>query len=380
MNLKGECKMKKSKFSIISMLVMSMFIIGACGASGGSKDSSNNNSEYETAMREGKQNIGNQNYSEAETAFNEALNAKSKDATATTYLEQTKNYQAAEAAYKKGELAEAKTQVEKVTAETKGSNDLVKAGKKLATMIETLTTQKANYQKLYDDSQAQYNAGKLNEAAGTIDELLAKDLSNELFTELKTKATNLKTEINQAQAEKVKEEQAIVPNSKYKKERNSELIGKEFATATGLDIKTASDDQIAEWLSKQESTVVASNTATTTDSSATDSSANASSSASSADSTDSSTSSDNSVVLTDPETIKVIQAVEKMTGISSSENQYYVTKSSGDVYQVEIRRDHTVGDTEISNMVGMFEYTTSTNSLSKMDPITGDYNPFQKLN
>ncbi|MGX7420486.1 hypothetical protein ACWOFR_17065 [Carnobacterium gallinarum] len=372
--------MKKSKFSIISMLVMSMFIIGACGASGGSKDSSNNNSEYETAMREGKQNIGNQNYSEAETAFNEALNAKSKDATATTYLEQTKNYQAAEAAYKKGELAEAKTQVEKVTAETKGSNDLVKAGKKLATMIETLTTQKANYQKLYDDSQAQYNAGKLNEAAGTIDELLAKDLSNELFTELKTKATNLKTEINQAQAEKVKEEQAIVPNSKYKKERNSELIGKEFATATGLDIKTASDDQIAEWLSKQESTVVASNTATTTDSSATDSSANASSSASSADSTDSSTSSDNSVVLTDPETIKVIQAVEKMTGISSSENQYYVTKSSGDVYQVEIRRDHTVGDTEISNMVGMFEYTTSTNSLSKMDPITGDYNPFQKLN
>lgn len=370
--------MKKNKFSIVAMLVMGMFIIGACGANG-TTDSSKSDG-YDTAMQEGKKEISKQNYSEAEKAFNEALDAKAKDTAATTYLQQTQSYIAADDAYQKGELTEAKTQVEKVTAEAKGSKDLVTAGKKLATKIDTLATQQTDYQKLYDDSQAQYTAGKLNEAAGTIDLLLAKDLSNAVFSDLKAKATTLKDEINQAQAEKAKEEEAIVPDSKYKKERNSELIGKDFAAATGLDIKTASDDQIATWLAQRESDSAASQSSADSSANQSSSASSDSSAAASSSTADTSSSADSSVVTPTYTDADIVQAVEKITGISSADNEYYVTKENDDVYQVEIRHSHTVGDTEISNMVGMFEYTISTKALTKLDPITGNYNPFQKIN
>lgn len=361
--VRGEWKMKtkKSRFSLMLVLVMSIFVISACGNESNGASSSRGN-EYDTAMREGKQSIAEKDYAGAEEAFNEALGFKEKDAVATTFLNQTKDYIAAENKYTNGKLEEAKVAVEKVVTEKNGSKDLVKVGKELETKINKFETQQKEYQALYDSSQKQFDAGKLDDAAGTIEELLAKDLSNSLFADLKQQATELKTKINQAQAAKVKEEQAIVPDSKYKTERNSELAGKEFTAATGKDIKTATDEEIAAWLATKNATQSSGTTAT-------DSSANAESS---------STDSSQPEVSLDTEKNNVLTAVEQLTGLSSQDNQYYITKESADLFQVEIRHAHTVDGTEISNMVGMFQYTPSTKGLTKMDPITGAYAPYKK--
>lgn len=340
---------------------MSIFIISACGNESNGASSSKDN-EYDTAMREGKQAIAQKDYDGAEQAFNEALGFKEKDSVATTFLNQTKEYVDAENKFTDGKLADAKISVEKVITEKKGSKDLVKVGKELETKINKFETQQTEYQALYDSSKQQFDAGKLDEAAGTIEELLGKDLSNSLFADLKQKATELKTEINQAQATKVKNEQAIVPDSKYKTERNSDLAGKEFNAATGKDIKTATDEEIAAWLVEKNATQ--SSGATVTDSSATAGS--------------STTDSSQPEVSLDTEKNNVLTAVEQITGLNSQDNQYYITKESADLFQVEIRHAHTVDGTEISNMVGMFQYIPSTKGLTKMDPITGAYVPFKK--
>ena len=354
-------KAKKSRFSLMFVLVMSIFIISACGNESGDASSSKGN-EYDTAMREGKQAITEKDYPGAEEAFNEALGFKEKDAVATTFLNQTKDYIAAENKYTNGKLEEAKVAVEKVVTEKNGSKDLVKVGKELETKINKFETQQKEYQALYDSSQKQFDAGKLDDAAGTIEELLAKDLSNSLCADLKQQATELKTKINQAQAAKVKEEQVVVPDSKYKTERNSELAGKEYTDATGKDIKTATDEEIAAWLATKNATQSSETTAT-------DSSASAESS---------STDSSQPEVSLDTEKNSVLTAVAEMTGLLSEENQYYITKENADLFTVEIRHAHTVDGTEISNMLGMFQYTPSTKGLTKMDPMTGDYVPYKK--
>ncbi|MEG1370646.1 MAG: hypothetical protein RSC67_06925, partial [Carnobacterium sp.] len=113
-------KTKKSRFSLMFVLVMSIFVISACGNESNGASSSKGN-EYDTAMREGKQSIAEKDYAGAEEAFNEALGFKEKDAVATTFLNQTKDYIAAENKYTNGKLEEAKVAVEKVVTEKNGS-------------------------------------------------------------------------------------------------------------------------------------------------------------------------------------------------------------------------------------------------------------------
>lgn len=224
-------------------------------------------------------------------------------------------------------------------------------------------TAEAVYQKMYDDSLAQFEAGKLDEAAGSIETLLQNDLSD--YSELKEKAAKLKTEINSAQAEKAKADEtaAMLENSAYKTERTSDLAATEFEAATGKDIKTVSDDEIKTWLAEKDA---AANSATesseTTDTSAASSAASSSSAA--------------PTMSADEERTAVLNEVVSKTGISPEDNQFYVTKNDDGLYQVEIRHAHEVEGVEISNMVGMFQYDLTNKTLMKMDPLTGEYIPY----
>ena len=207
------------------------------------------------------------------------------------------------------------------------------------------------YNKMYTDGLAQYDAEKYDEAAGTIGLLLQNDLSE--YDEIETKATNLKEDITLAQAQKAKADEAtaLIENSTYKTERTSDLAAEEFSTATGKDIKTASDDEIGSWLTEK------------------DAAAKEAADKASQETTE-------ATPTPEEELNTVLNEVVSITGISPEDNQFYATKTTEQIYTIEIRHSHEVDGVGISNMVGMFEYDLATKELKKMDPLTGEYSVF----
>lgn len=223
------------------------------------------------------------------------------------------------------------------------------------------------YRSNYEASLAQFENGKLDEAAGSIELVLENDLSD--YPELKTQATELKTKINAAQAEKVKSDETatLLENSKYKTERVSELAGTEFKAATGQDIKNASDEMIKNWLIEKEAAEkeTTENSTPSSSGSVEGSSENASSSSVSSEK--------EPVISAEEERNMVLDKIVSLTGISAKDNQFYASKEDETNYQVEVRHAHEVDGVGISNMVGMFKYDLSTETLMKMDPLTGEY-------
>ncbi|MBM6615994.1 hypothetical protein JTF06_13965 [Desemzia sp. RIT804] len=218
------------------------------------------------------------------------------------------------------------------------------------------------YQNMYDDSLILFESGKYSEAGGTIDLLLQNDLSE--YADLEAKAQELRAEISSAQVESIKEEPTyeLVENSAYKAERNSVLISQEYADATGNDILEASDEEIETWLANKEQEMNQSEDN------------QSQSSSESTESTESEESGSTETVLTpEEEEIFVLEQVIALTGISPENNQFFTSKLNEDTYQVEIRNSHEVDGVEISNMVGMFEYSLSTEEVKKMNPVTGEY-------
>ncbi|MGB7460654.1 MAG: hypothetical protein WA887_07245 [Carnobacterium jeotgali] len=202
------------------------------------------------------------------------------------------------------------------------------------------------YNEIYADGLAQYEAGKYDEAAGTIGLLLQNDLSE--YSEIETKATSLSEDITLAQAEAAKADEAtaLIEKSAYKTERTSDLAAAEFSKATGKDIKTVSDDEIDSWLTDKEAAVAESSKETTTK------------------------------ATPEEEVNAALDKIVELTGISPEDNQFYATKKDEQTYTVEIRHSHEVDGVGISNMVGMFEYNLATKELKKMDPLTGEYAVF----
>ena len=202
------------------------------------------------------------------------------------------------------------------------------------------------YNEIYADGLAQYEAGKYDEAAGTIGLLLQNDLSE--YSEIETKATSLSEDITLAQAEAAKADEAtaLIEKSAYKTERTSDLAAAEFSKATGKDIKTVSDDEIDSWLTDKEAAVAESSKETTTK------------------------------ATPEEEVNAALDKIVALTGISPEDNQFYATKKDEQTYTVEIRHSHEVDGVGISNMVGMFEYNLATKELKKMDPLTGEYAVF----
>ena len=217
------------------------------------------------------------------------------------------------------------------------------------------------YQNMYDDSLVLFESEKYSEAGGTIDLLLQNDLSE--YPDLEAKAQELRDEISSVQVETIKEEPTyeLVENSAYKDERNSVLISQEYANDTGNDILEVSDEEIETWLaSKEQETsqpeISQSQSSESTESTETEESESA-----------------EPALTPEEEEIFVLEQVIAQTGISPENNQFFTSKLDDDTYQVEIRNSHEVDGVEISNMVGMFEYTLSAEQVKRMNPVTGEY-------
>lgn len=223
------------------------------------------------------------------------------------------------------------------------------------------------YQNMYDDGLILFESEKYSEAGGIIDLLLQNDLSE--YADLEAQAQELREKISSAQVETIKEEPTyeLVENSAYKDERNSVLISEDYMKATGKSIMEASDEEIETWLASKEQE--------TSQPEVNQSQSNSESeSTESSESTETEESESTEPALTpEEEEVFVLEQVVALTGISPENNQFFTSKLDEDTYQVEIRNSHEVDGVEISNMVGMFEYTLSTNEVEKMNPVTGEY-------
>lgn len=228
------------------------------------------------------------------------------------------------------------------------NNAATSSSQEVESSVET-TQSESVYQNMYDESLVLYESGKYSEAGGTLELLLQNDLSE--YEELETKALELKEKITAAQVETAKEEPVneVVEDSEYKDERNSVLVSQEYSDETGKDIATVSDEELASWLTEKEETK---QTETVTEESE---------------------SASESEMTAEEEEIYVLDQVIAQTGISPAENQFFTSKIGEDTYQVEIRHSHEVDGVEISNMIGMFEYSLSEDQVKRMNPVTGEY-------
>ena len=218
------------------------------------------------------------------------------------------------------------------------------------------------YQNMYDDSLVLFESEKYSEAGGIIDLLLQNDLSE--YADLEAKAQELRDEISSAQVETIKEEPTyeLVENSAYKDERNSVLISQDYTNDTGNNILEASDQEIETWLASKEQETNQPEVS------------QSESSSESTESTETEESESAETALTpEEEEIFVLEQVIALTGISPEDNQFFTSKLNEDTYQVEIRNSHEVDGVEISNMVGMFEYSMSKEEVKRMNPVTGEY-------
>lgn len=267
--------------------------------------------------------------------------------------------------------------------------------------------QKTAYQNMYRDSQDLYGDEKYDEAAGNIDMLLQNDLTD--YPDLKADAEALKEKITTAQTEETVQDDTydLMEKSDYKAERKSVITGEAFTKETGKNIKMASDKEIKQWITKQETAAAHTEVENTQVNKASEESKESKESKESAvdqkqdtaektetessqkdnpaDKKDSSTASSASTS-TQEETMTleeeqnyVLDKVVEKTGISPSDNQFFATKENETTYQIEIRHAHEVDGVEISNMVGMFKYDLSSDSLTKMDPVSGKYETYTPI-
>ena len=277
------------------------------------------------------------------------------------------------------------------------------AGSLESSQSEQISDQETIYQHMYKDSSKLYDKERYDEAAGHIAQLVQNDLSN--FSDLKEKAKSLEDKIVTAQADaEVKQDTyEVTEKSNYKPERHSIIVSKEFASETGEDIKKAPDTKIKQWKAEKEKKAAKTeveNTSSATENSKkeevkqelnetkeqkqktnqseekSNSTSKEKTSSQSLNSTSSADSSKEQKKTIAEEQNDVLNQVIAKTGVSASDNQFFATKVNEHMYQVEIRHSHEVDGVELSNMVGMFQYDISSDSLKKMDPVTGNYKAY----
>lgn len=215
----------------------------------------------------------------------------------------------------------------------------------------------AGYREMLAQAEEEYEAGLLDAAGGTLALLLQNDLS--AYPELEEEAVSLQENIHAEQAEAALAEQESQPEeTEFAVERQSELAAEEFNKATGEDIQTADDEAIAEWLTEKEQ-------------------AEAEQIEAEEDEAEEAPSEEERL---QEEQETVLDSVINQLGLDPAGHEFFLVKIDEQTYQVEIRQPHAVEDVEISNMIGIFEYNMADETLEKMNPITGEFEPYTPAN
>lgn len=274
--------------------------------------------------------------SEAKVAYKKALNLLSEGKTSQAY-EVLKPYQNSDRQSVKQLVVNLKNlnEVKKELA----ANNLKVVKNKLADLLEVtkpkefvkqvrLTNKEYNLISLantyYQEIQRYYQAGKYNEAQGSLEALNALESNYQVVNELQTKAKDYKDKIAVALAKQNTSSTTSSTTSSYVNAKNSKLVESQYSNQTGAALTSASSQAVSSVASE----------------------------------------------LTNNDIINQFQTA---SGISKQDgDQYFIQAQANKEYLIEIR---TVSKTNpnVSVLKGMYRFNSQTKVVQKLDSLTGEY-------
>lgn len=154
---------------------------------------------YSSAMTTGKKAVQKENYSVAESAFQEALRHRTNEATAQSYLSQTQNFVAAQSAMNNSEFSTAKRDFNKVKSASPSNAVLAKRATKALKKLKTVQAQSDLYQQIYDQALTQNKGQSYTASNSTLDRIFKDaEAKQSYYTDIYNKAVDLRSANNDA--------------------------------------------------------------------------------------------------------------------------------------------------------------------------------------
>ena len=309
------------KLSILIVTIILVGMLGGCGSV----------TEKKTATE-----LSVTKVSEAKVAYKKALNLLSEGKTSQAY-EVLKPYQNSDRQSVKQLVVNLKNlnEVKKELA----ANNLKVVKNKLADLLEVtkpkefvkqvrLTNKEYNLISLantyYQEIQRYYQAGKYNEAQGSLEALNGLESNYQVVNELQTIAKDYKDRIAVALAKQNTSSTTSSTTSSYVNAKNSKLVESQYSNQTGAALTSASSQAVSSVASE----------------------------------------------LTNNDIINQFQTA---SGISKQDgDQYFIQAQANKEYLIEIR---TVSKTNpnVSVLKGMYRFNSQTKVVQKLDSLTGEY-------
>lgn len=223
-----------------------------------------------------------------------------------------------------------------------------------AKTTETEATVNNDYQTRLDQAKAQYDASKLDEAAGTLSLLLKEDLAD--YPDIQSEAETLLEEVNLTQAEQAKKVAGTSSDKiEYQTERQSSVLGEEYLAATGKSIEDATDEELGNWLAEKEKKAeTETNSEETT--------------------TEKTETKEQKTFASDKEAEDYAfnQSVDRLK-LNNENYSIFVDRTDDQWVSIEVRETVKQDGVEWSNLIGLYRYDLQTDSIEKMDSVTGEY-------
>ncbi|MTV82236.1 hypothetical protein [Secundilactobacillus folii] len=154
---------------------------------------------YTAAMTTGKKAVAKENYSVAESSFQEALRHRTNDQQAQGYLTQTQNFVAAESAMNDSEFATAKSNYTKVKNASPSIASLTNRAKTALKNLKTITVKAELFQQIYDQAVTQNQGQQYTESNATLDRIFKdSEAQQSYYTKIYNQAVDLRTANNKA--------------------------------------------------------------------------------------------------------------------------------------------------------------------------------------
>ncbi|MCH5461639.1 hypothetical protein HC026_03240 [Lactobacillus sp. LC28-10] len=154
---------------------------------------------YTAAMTTGKKAVTKENYSVAESSFQEALRHRTNDQQAQNYLTQTQNFVSAESAMSDQEFTTAKSDYTKVKNAKPGITTLRNRAKTALTLLKTVQLKAETFQSVYDQALTQNQAQSYAASNSTLDRIFKDaEATQPYYTNIYNKAVELRSANNKA--------------------------------------------------------------------------------------------------------------------------------------------------------------------------------------
>ncbi|MDI9206466.1 hypothetical protein [Ligilactobacillus saerimneri] len=314
--------LKKKKVATGIVALLTVFSLGACSASGGTKNDAKVNTQSQSYV--------NNRYQKALKYLADGSNSKANDelqkvnvtSKTSTKVVQLRNHVrtlvGVEQALDANEVTRAEKLLDKLQDVSRPEELLtqIKAVKKEAKEVTLANT-------YYKEIQRYYKAEKYEAAGGSLQALNSLNDKYATVARLQKQASKYKDKIED------KQEQEAAKQASYTNARSSKIVSSQYAQQTGRSIESASNAEVASASSQ----------------------------------------------VAQPTSAGIIQQFRAATGIPQvNGDQYFVQQLTATTYQIEIRHTST-GASTISNLKGLYTYDSNTHKAQKMDEITGEYKP-----